>query len=353
MRPTFHNQGIAVTGRGVFNHVVMIIACPACATRYAVPDSAIGVEGRTVRCAKCRHSWFQDGPALAAPPPPAPAQPASPPVAEPEPAPQPAAAVPPAAEPEASAPPASAEPAATPEPEAEAEAGPDQAPASSEPVPPEPSPSDTLPTGFSHPPVDEPAVGEPGSASPEPEPLPPPPVGYADMPPAEAEAEPAYDSEFDEAPSSFAHEPPFGARRNPARMWTIAAALFATVSLGVVGATAWWGLPDWMPFAHPLFAEAQPGLKLDFPAKQQDRHQLPDNTWYFGASGTVTNLSKTARSVPPILIVLRDARGRVVYNAEVQAPKRVLAPGESVSINEALVQVPKAAVKAEFGWKPG
>src|SRR5690349_8219722 len=45
----------------------MIIACPACATRYVVPDSAIGPEGRTVRCAKCKHSWFQDGPELIEP----------------------------------------------------------------------------------------------------------------------------------------------------------------------------------------------------------------------------------------------------------------------------------------------
>lgn len=153
--------------------------------------------------------------------------------------------------------------------------------------------------------------------------------------------------------SSFAHEPPFRPRLNTLKLWTWAAVAFAIVSLAAIGAVAWYGLPNWMPLSHQTFAEAQPDLVLDFPANRQDRRTLPNGTEFFGASGTVTNVGRSRRTVPTILIVLRDARERIVYSWEVAPAKRQLAPGESVSVNEAVTDVPKSAKIAEIGWKPG
>lgn len=259
----------------------MIIQCPACATRYVVPDAAVGVEGRTVRCAKCRHSWFQEG---------------------------------------ANAAPRFVPVTAAPEPSARemvyAEGGaanPDVAVMERDPFA-----ADTMP--------------------PPPSPPPPPPVGQAKV-----RQRPG--SQFDAAP-------PFRRRANPLKMWSWAAGIFAVVAAGLILAVSFFGLPDWVPVARPTFGAAQPSLQLDFPAELQERRQLPDGSEFFGASGTITNIGTQPMPLPTILIVLRDARDRIVFTSEVPPPQRTLAPGESVTVSEAVRDIPRAARYAEIGWKP-
>jgi hypothetical protein len=184
---------------------------------------------------------------------------------------------------------------------------------------------------------------------PEPAGFEPPP--FDETPPPPPEVAPAYD-EDDDGASQFEHEPPFRRRRNPLRLWTYAAVVFALVVLGLIVAVSYWGLPDWVPVNRPTFAMGQSDLQLDFPADQQERRQLPDGTEYFGASGTITNIGGSAHSVPPILIVLRDGHDRIVYSWEVYPPKRSLAPGESMTVNQAVTDVPRSAKVAEIGWKP-
>ncbi|EGD59908.1 hypothetical protein Y88_2348 [Novosphingobium nitrogenifigens DSM 19370] len=264
----------------------MIIACPACSTRYVVPDSAIGVDGRTVRCAKCRHSWFQAGPELA------------------------------------------------PRPDAPVMPVPEMAAAS---APVTPSPGSAPADGGFAPSESGRVPSPPGDVAP-----PVPPVAPASTAAGLAE----------EGPSPFAHEPPFRPRRNPLKLWTIAGVVFALVVAALIGAVSYFGLPDWLPVAKQTFGPTRPDLELSFPAERQDRRTLPNGTEYFGASGTITNVGKDVREVPPILIVLRDGQNRVVYTWNVIPPKDVLKPGESETINEAVTDVPKTAKFAEIGWKP-
>ena len=271
----------------------MIIQCPACATRYVVPDSAVGVDGRTVRCAKCKHSWFQDGPEIAVPD----ASRVSQPTASPPPQPAPAAP-----------------------PQAPAEVAEDREPVVTE---------------------DPDFDAEPDAPLPE-----PPPREDVATPPTIAQG---WD---EEEPSHFDREPPFRPRRNPLKMWTWAAAIFALVAAGTIAAVSYWGLPDWVPVDRPTFAAGQPDLQLEFPPAQQERRTLPNGTEFFGASGRVVNVGTEARTIPTILIVLRDSREREVYSWEVPPPQPTIAPGETVPINEAVTDIPRGARFAEIGWKP-
>jgi len=265
----------------------MNIVCPACSTRYAIADGAIGVDGRVVRCAKCRHSWFQEGPGSLQDGPQTDATPAE---AAPVPAP----------------PPADTPPLATATP---------------------PPPAETLP-----PPDETSQLGEAAAPS-----------AYPDL---------AQTDDFAETPSSFAHEPPFRPRRHPATFWVMSAIVLALLAVAAIAAMATFGVPDWLPIPRDSFARATPDLVLEFPASRQQPRPLPNGSRFFNVSGSISNTGKARRVVPPLLIVLRDERRMIVYVLETAPPKTLLNPGESETVDQAIIDAPSSARTAEIGWKP-
>jgi len=281
----------------------MILTCPACRTRYVVPDTAVGAAGRQVRCAQCKNSWFQE----------------------------------PARTTEAVAAPVA-------EPPAPARARTTERSAQS-PLPDPPTRTTDRPSPLASKPF---APVQP--VRPEPEPVPPPPPsfeGRAERPlaaslfdqPLNRDAIPSFRAPATEELDTPDEDVGYRPRRNPAKLLTIGAVVAAVVMLLAALAIYWFGLPN---IGGASLSRNGTPLVLEV-TRKPERQRMESGNELLAVSGRIVNPTDTVQRVPQINAELRDAQGRVVYQWSISAPVAQIGPKQAATFNSAEVDVPQAA----------
>lgn len=305
----------------------MILICPNCATRYVVPDNAIGIDGRQVRCANCKHSWFQE----------------STPIKIDEVETPPATIAPKSVQPEPPKKDSHADkPAETPQRDG---FGPVKAEKTS-----------------SRAENDKAVINDAPSIKAQPsEPKTPAPDAAQDINKDNLfsdnrlnqiqEKEPSqneYREAFAPPPAApFDHEPPFKPRRNHAKLWTMAALTFAIIIAITAGALWYSGALQGSLATQTTTSRLEITL-----GENNEINETVDGRRFFIASGTIINPTNDTLKVPDMIATLLDNDERGIYSWEIPAPVDELEAGGSVDFSGAARDnVPRAASSVAVAWK--
>lgn len=284
----------------------MILTCPNCETKYSVDPNTLAPDGKTVRCAKCGHSWMEHPPGD------------MPHTVGPEP--EPAAAAP--------APPP---PAPTPTPA------------------PEPEPEHVEPlTGTEPPPPGYQSWEEWEARPPDPE--------------DETEAPPPEDEELDddfEVPSiedvtvqAGKPQRPAGASRFAVPKRSVGAIIgwtaFALVVGGLLGSGYFFRssiMEIWPPAtklyqAAGLVRPATYALALGNVSQAQERE---GETLVLIVTGDISNITEDTQAVPRLRGAILDAQSREIFTWTFDPPSPELAAGETVAFATRVPNPPEGA----------
>lgn len=294
----------------------MILICPQCATRYLVPDSAIGPAGRQVRCASCKNSWFQEGVLTERPEPPVAAAPAMASSVEERVAQNPL-------------------PPPPPDPHSPYREAPPEAPAVPEPV--------AESTGD---------VAEAVDAEIRDEPVAPVAVeaeaaeveeSAVDI---EAEAQAGTEGAYAEADDWMERRP----RRNRAKTWTMMAFLYLLLISAAGGALWYFGAPGWM--VNLGLAPGRSDIGLQITEINHSHRRVPGGQLIFTYTAIILNKSSETIAVPPVFAEVRDERRKLIRSWKTRADKAELAPGETARISETRFDIPAGGEGFDLRFVP-